>query len=85
MGSVSLFPYHSLSIAPELGSENNLKAEIAQGIPHVHLRCPPTRPSHETRLQTQYSWLPDVFRVKDSVSLPLYYACVTLTSNLTSN
>jgi hypothetical protein len=78
MGSVSLSPHYALSTVPETIPENNLKTEIAQGVPHLSPLFP-VRTSHELHPWTQYSWLPDVFRVKDSVSSPFSHVYATLT------
>lgn len=78
MGSVSLPRNHSFSKVPDAVPENNIKAEIAQGPPHQSPLFP-VRLSHNLRFWTQYSWLPDVFRVKDSVSSPLFRTRAALT------
>lgn len=62
MGPVSLFPCQPLSIIHNHSPENNLEAETAKGAP-----CPSPLLLSSPQHKIQYSWLPDVFRVKDSV------------------
>jgi len=78
MGPVSLSSHYPLSTVPEAVPENNLEAEIAQGVPHPSPLFP-AWPSHKLHPWTQYSWLPDVFRIKDSVSSPFLHVHATLT------
>ena len=74
MGSVSL-SLHQLSVVPEAISENNLQAETAQGVPYPLSLVLRDRLSN-LNSELQYSWLPDVFRVKDSVSSPFAHVCI---------
>ena len=75
---MSLSPHYPLSTVPKTVPENNLEAQIAQGVPHPSPLFL-TRASHKLHPWTQYSWLPDVFRVKDSVGSSFFHVCATLT------
>ena len=83
MGSVSLSP-HQLSVVPEAISENNLQAETAQGVPYSLPLVLRDRLS-SLNSEFQYSWLPDVFRVKDSVSSPFSHVCIRPTLSRSSH
>ena len=83
MGSVSLSP-RQLSVVPEAISENNLQAETAQGVPYSLPLVLRDRLS-SLNSEFQYSWLPDVFRVKDSVSSPFSHVCIRPTLSRSSH